>query len=134
MARAILIPVEGEPTVIDIDLKDSHSVMKHLDGGWIENVNVNYDAATGMDVGQRDVAMLVDEEGLVKGLPINKTATPFYCPNPRDGIICGPAILVGQYEDAEEGWDWTGLPESITPETVLKAGAFAMRMNGVAWA
>lgn len=135
MTRAIRIPLEGDPEVVDIDLKDTHAIMNaHLGGGWIESVNVNYDVTTYLEVAQVGVALLVDEEGLVKHLPINRVATPFYVSNPRDGVICGPALLVGQCIDDEGGWDWCGLPESITPDKVKAASAWAMTRAGVAWA
>ncbi len=134
MSRAILIPVDGDPQVIDINLRNDASFRgAYLDGAWVENVHVNYDVTTFLDIGQREIAMLVDEEGLVKGLPLNKTATPFYVSNPRDGVICGPAILVGQFEDIE-GWDWTELPISVTVDKIKAAGDWAMKQAKVEWA
>lgn len=131
MSRAIRIPVEGAPEVIDIDLRTSKAPQEII-GGWIEQVTINTDVAAYLDVAQREVVMLVDEEGLVKARDINRTATGFYTGDPRRGIICGPALLVGQ-EYSDEGYDWAGLPGTVTPEQVEKASAHAMRQAGVAW-
>lgn len=55
------------------------------------------------------VSMLVDEEGRLKGLPVNRRATLFY----GHPYIAGDALLVGDVEE-----DFTGLPEDVTITSV----------------
>lgn len=131
MSRVIIIPTDAEPYEADLDLEDNEPIMAVV-GGWLEGVTINIDPATYLELGQRDIALIVDEEGLLRQRPLNKVATPFYCPDPRNGVICGTAILVGQH-DTGEGWEWTDLPEKVTVEEVKAAGDWAMRMNRVEW-
>lgn len=120
MSRAILIPIEGLPFEADIPL-DYPAVNAAVVGGenLIERVRVNPEACAALGVPFGSIDMLVDEEGLVKDLPVNVGASAFYVLDHSKAVICGPAALVGVGLDDEGGEDWIGLPESITAEAVL---------------
>lgn len=64
-------------------------------GGWIETVLTK----------KRDLLMLVDEEGKLKGLPINMTASHIMSKQYIGDLINGTALLVRLNEARD---DWTG--------------------------
>lgn len=60
------------------------------------------------------VAMLVDDDGHDRGLPINTRATVFY-----DGHIVGDVLLIGEdRSNPYEGYDPESLPDAVTLEVV----------------
>lgn len=126
MSRVIRIPVEGEPYEDDVDLTYP-AITKIVDGGYFERVVVNPDAAHMLNVTQQDIDLIVDEEGLVKHLPLNFVASPFYASSLRRGVICGPATLVGRTFNADGEDDWTDVPDGITAADVLAVGLSLVR-------
>lgn len=65
---------------------------KLVGGGWIEIVRTEPMPRLS---GQDRVSMVVDEEGLIKNLPVNRRATKHYYPYPPNQIH-GDAFLIGE--------------------------------------
>lgn len=89
-----------------------------LGGGYIEVVRLQPQLAPALPCGCRMV-MVVDEEGLLKGLPSNKRASWFY---PFGQGIAGNAFLIGEGAVMADGYiepDFVSLP----PEFHRWAGA-----------
>lgn len=80
---AILMPVSGPPTEIKIKMED---VNKLFNCKYTDHMSFPY-----LDWFGYRLAILVDDSGVSKELPINPLATYFA----KDrGYVCGPAILV----------------------------------------
>lgn len=80
--KALLIPVDGKPHFSDIP-DDLHG-MQSVVGGYLEVVGVH-------DL-RPDMIMVIDEEGKLKGKPVNRLASMIYC-SPWDHIV-GDAFIV----------------------------------------
>lgn len=77
--RAVLIPAAGEPSVIEHD--GSLRALQTLVGGYVEAV----------DLRDTDgITAWCNEEGLLKGLPVNPTATRVL-----QQAGCGVELIVG---------------------------------------
>ena len=87
--KAISIPVEGEAQVIEID--NELTALQKAVGGYIETVTIASDAC-----------LICDEEGVLKGKPLNAQASLLGCP------IVGDVLVVGVDED-----DFTDVPEPM---------------------
>lgn len=77
---------------------DLLSVIQLLCGGYIEIVETVFGG---------DVVMAVDEEGKIKGLPVNPAATAVLSPIYED-TICGTAVILSRGEE-----DLETLPEDF---------------------
>lgn len=73
MSKVIKVTTDNRITVIDVDLMDIRSIQRAV-GGYIETVHTKRMA----DYFKKPVLMLVDEEGLLKGLPMNTTGSLLY--------------------------------------------------------
>lgn len=65
-----------------------------------------------------DLVMLVDEDGMLKRLPVNHKAMMFY-----PGLIVGPAVLTYQqhiYVDGEPDIEFIGIPEGFDYKMVAE--------------
>lgn len=61
-------------------------------GGWIEYVHV-----------YEDISMFCDEEGKIKGLPINNLATQYIrTKRPFDDVICGDIVFSKTDDEGED--------------------------------
>lgn len=92
MTRALLIPVSGRVELANV-ATDLTSLQGLIGGGWLEGVTFSGTAH-----------LYCDEEGKLKGLPINVHATELvrhFMPRFAD-IICGDAIVLGHNGDGEE--------------------------------
>lgn len=78
--KAILIPVNGKSKLIEID-NELEALQKAV-GGYIETVSI-----------AEDCCLIVDEEGLLKGKPINPTASRLGAP------LVGDVLVVGVHYD-----------------------------------
>jgi|ERR1035437_10478237 hypothetical protein len=104
MTKAMYIPVDAPPRVVEYNGYDE---LKALVGGWIEGI--------GGDVGGSGTHVwsgYVDEEGKIKGLPVNDEATIFAGATGWYGagsdVLCGPVVIIGPPD--EEGDD-TDVPQ-----------------------
>jgi len=102
----LIVPVEGAPRVETIT-PDLDTFKGLLDGGWLEGIAGN--GWTGY----------CDEEGKLKGLPINMAATMLAHAHgwPRGDLLCGPVVFMGPTD--REG-------EDTTVPAFLSDAAFAM--------
>ena len=95
MTRCIIIPVEWNYPLTRTELV-SLADFQRVVGGWIEHVGLN-----------EELALLVDEEGRVKHLPINRRATllrRLYHEASRESpAIVGSAVLIGPPIEEEFG-------------------------------
>lgn len=89
--------------------------MKALVGGWIEIVRFR----PRLDIGGTRIVMVVDDEGLVKGKPINWGASALYGTQLHGQYIHGDVFLAGEIE-GPEGADLVDFPQ-MTIESVRSA-------------
>ena len=90
--KTIRVTADGKISVVDVDFSDIQSVQNML-GGYVEVVH-NWRLARLLGEG---IVMLVDEEGLLKELPLNPVGSFFY-----EGLIVGDFLLAQIV-----GEDWT---------------------------
>jgi hypothetical protein len=91
------IRINTDRTMMDLpEFTPTLDNMQAVVGGYIEGVRCTIEG----------LRMYVNEEGMIRGLPINRIASMFY---PGPTFIHGDVIFVGDVDQA--GWD-TGL----TPE------------------
>lgn len=98
--KGIVIPVEGPVREANVD---GYEAMKEVVGGWVEGVTL------------RQARMYVNEEGLLRGLPVNPRASALYLfthgiistPIVGDVLILGPIVDDGEDSDIPQVWhDW----------------------------
>lgn len=90
MAKTIKITSNNEISVVDVDFDDYRAIQKVV-GGMFETVKTQ----RMFDYFGKPVMMLVDEEGILKQLPLNRTGSRFYgYPIVGDFILAVPT-----YED-----------------------------------
>ena len=85
MKKVLFLKPSGEITLEKLPVGDWKDVTELLDG-WMEIVRPMYELP-------RPYVLVVDEEGVLKGLPINPLASMCY-----GSGICGPAVIMA------EGW------------------------------
>lgn len=118
--RGILIP-----SGIDEDVEEVHfdgTSLRYLQqmnervGGYIERVTSHqlHTLHRELLLPGRTLTMVVNEDGNALGLEENPRAGKFY-----DGLILGPAILVGEY-DTYEGPDFGTLSPILTVDIVIE--------------
>lgn len=121
MSRVLAIPPRrGGLRFRDADLSYP-AVRASLGGAWVERVWLHAEAEMELDAAPRTLALLVDEEGRLKGLPQNILASMLYVPEPARGLIAGPALLVGVVRSGEEGEEFGDLPPRIDGGRVVAA-------------
>ena len=86
--KAILLPVEGKAKIIEID-NELEALQKAV-GGYIETVTI-----------AKDCCLVVDEEGLLKGKPLNHTASRLGGPLVGDVLVCG--VEYDHFVDVPDG-------------------------------
>ncbi len=104
MAKTIKITSSNEISVVDVDFDDYRSIQKAV-GGFFETVST----FRLTDYFEWPVMMLVNENGIEKQLPLNRTGSRFYgYPIVGDFILAIPVgeDIVGP--DADELEDWKG--------------------------
>ena len=82
------ITTDNKISVIDLDFKDFKAIQREI-GGHFECVKTQ----RLWDYFKAPVVMLVDEEGLIKGLPFNAAASAFYGFDEHGCRIVGDAIF-----------------------------------------
>lgn len=131
--RAIVIPCDNDQPVTEITLSPDHDLARTLGDQFRMTALMELVIGNGCDfiqsvntaklnallVGkylshQHIMCMVVDEDGVDRGQPVNERASVFY-----DGTIYGTAILLGEdRSNPYEGYDCESLPECVTVDTV----------------
>ena len=102
MAKTIKSTSSNEISVVDVDFDDYKSIQKAV-GGMFATVRTSRLTA----YFDRVVIMLVDEEGILKQLPLNRTGSRFYgYPIVGDFILAVPTYEDIVAPDAEELAEW----------------------------
>ena len=93
--KTLKITTDNKISIVDVDFKDFRSIQQAV-GGYFETVKTR----KMWDYFKAPVIMLVDEEGLIKGLSCNAVASVFYGIEEHGCMIAGDAIFA--LEGAEE--------------------------------
>ena len=105
--ETIKITTDNKISIIDANFDDYKKIQKAI-GGYIEPVHTK----TLFNYFKAPICMLVDEEGLIKNLPVNVVASHFYGFNDHGHAIAGDAIfalsigenLIGLGDRDSEQW------------------------------
>lgn len=104
--KTLKITTDNKISVVDVNFNDSKAIQQAI-GGYFENVK----ALKLWDYFKAPVVMIVDEEGVIKDLPVNTIGCYFYnisrhgCPIVGDmilGLLVGPDITGLGDRDAEQ--------------------------------
>lgn len=104
--KTLKITTDNKISVVDVNFNDFKAIQQAI-GGYFENVKT----LKLWDYFKAPVVMIVDEEGLIKGLPRNAIGCYFYntskhgCPIAGDmilGLFVGPDITGLGDRDAEQ--------------------------------
>jgi hypothetical protein len=88
--KLVVIKTDGTVEEVKQDKKPSLEQLQKIVGGYIEPVHgIKYEGRTG--------TMIVNEEGKMNNLPVNREATNLFISSfgPRDVIVGNVAILLG---------------------------------------
>ena len=86
--KTIKITPDNKISIIDVNFDDHKDIQKAI-GGYIEPVRTK----TLFNYFKAPVHMLVDEEGLIKNLPVNVVASHFYGFKDHGHVIAGDVIF-----------------------------------------
>ena len=86
--KTLKITMDNKISIIDVDFKDFRSIQQEV-GGYFETVKTR----KMWDYFKAPVIMLVDEEGLIKGLSCNAVASVFYGIEEHGCMIAGDVII-----------------------------------------
>ena len=86
--KTLKITTDNKISIIDVDV-DDYNALRQAVGGYVETVHTQIM----YDYFKAPVLMLVDEEGLLKRLPVNEVASHFYGYQNHGHIIAGDAIF-----------------------------------------
>lgn len=86
--KTLKITTDNKISIIDVDFKKFRSIQQAV-GGYFETVKTR----KMRDYFKAPVIMLVDEEGLIKGLAYNTVASTFYGVEEHGCMIAGDAIF-----------------------------------------
>lgn len=104
--KTLKITTDNKISVVDVNFNDFKAIQQAI-GGYFENVK----ALKLWDYFKAPVVMIVDEEGVIKDLPVNTIGCYFYnisrhgCPIVGDmilGLLVGPDITGLGDGDAEQ--------------------------------
>ena len=87
--QTVKVSTDNVVSLVNIDFDDYQSIQKAI-GGHFETVRTRTTAAY---FGSPDIVMLVDEEGLLKGLPVNVFGSLMYGALQHYSPIVGDLIL-----------------------------------------
>jgi len=107
--RALVVHADNTTERIEVAETELSTALHDAIGGWFTHVSIN-----------KALDFWVDDEGLLKGLPLNKVATQFYLQLGATSPIVGTAVFTG-------GGDGRGGTLSLD-ETRIKALEFAAKM------
>jgi hypothetical protein len=122
MIRVLIVPADEAQPIRDTWIEpDLESIRAALGGGWLEGVG-SPDA---------DWHAYCDEEGKLKGLPVNVRATRMarMLGWPTGDTLVGDVIFLGHKPVMEDGFE-VGLDEDDVPKHVLEL-AVTMYRSGV---
>lgn len=85
--KTLKITTDNKISIIDLDF--DHKSLREEVGGYVELVRTQ----KLLDYFKTKVVMIVDEEGLVKNLPVNPMGCYFYDTNKHGNHIVGDVIL-----------------------------------------
>lgn len=63
------------------------------------------------------LSMLVDEEGLIKRLPVNLLASYLYATDKHGSPICGNVVIVGE-RMSTDGIEFCGIPDNLYDQVI----------------
>lgn len=86
--KTLKITTDNKISVVDVNFSDFKAIQQAI-GGYFEIVNTQ----KLRDYFKTKVVMIVDEEGLVKNLPVNPMGCYFYDTNKHGNPIVGDVIL-----------------------------------------
>lgn len=86
--KTLKITTNNKISIVDVDFKDFRSIQQAV-GGYFETVKTR----KMWDYFKAPVIMLVDEEGLIKGLSCNAVASVFYGIEEHGCMIAGDVIF-----------------------------------------
>lgn len=86
--KTLKITTDNKISIVDVDFKDFRSIQQAV-GGYFETVKTR----KMWDYFKAPVIMLVDEEGLIKGLSCNAVASVFYGIEEHGCMIAGDVIF-----------------------------------------
>ena len=86
--KTLKITIDNKISIIDVNFKDFRSIQQMI-GGYFETVKTK----KMWDYFKAPVIMLVDKEGLIKGLSYNAVASTFYGIEEHGCMIAGDAIF-----------------------------------------
>lgn len=104
--KTLKITTDNKISVVDVNFNDFKAIQQAI-GGYFENVK----ALKLWDYFKAPVVMIVDEEGVIKDIPVNTIGCYFYnisrhgCPIVGDmilGLLVGPDITGLGDRDAEQ--------------------------------
>ena len=94
MTKAMYIPVDEPPRLVEYE---GYAGLKALVGGWIEGIAGDADKIG--PAGDFTWFGYVDEEGKIKGLPVNEPATALASAigwyGAGSDVLCGPVVFLG---------------------------------------
>jgi hypothetical protein len=101
-------------SLVDIE-PDLNVLQEYLDGGWLESVTLHTpsDVPEALRPNTVDCHVYVDEEGLLKHLPLNIRATMLMQQYTWFGVLAGPAVFLGHTDEGAEA--------DVPSEVVAKA-------------
>lgn len=102
--KAIRVTTDNVISIVDICLDDWRAIRDQVDG-WFEHVYTAYmqDVFTSFGVDDK-VVMLCDEQGLVKGKPVNLLGSFMYCTPQHGHPIVGDILFTCQFYDTLTGF------------------------------
>jgi len=89
-------------TINQVEIENTLEALQHAIDGYIETVPIRF-------IPPDKAVMIVNEEGLLKGMTMNRTASLY-----ADRFIVGNALVVGV-----DGEEFTDVPESIARKISL---------------
>ena len=115
--KLIKIPVEGDLELVDVPLGD-YELPEIFSGSIIEHVRFTIPNTMSMfeyqdtEHGVKQwVVMLVDENGIPMGLPLNQRASLLYQGGRHNANLYGDAYLALETRDPVEGDIWSSLKD-----------------------
>ena len=91
--KTVKVTTDNKISIIDVDFDDFRSIQRAI-GGYFETVHAKLMTDYFHDP---SVIMLVDEEGLVKGLPMNALGSALYGTHRHENPIVGDVIFARAY-------------------------------------
>ena len=98
--KTLKITTDNKISIIDVNLDDYRALQQEI-GGYIETVHTQIM----YDYFKAPVLMLVDEEGLIKNLPVNAVASHFYGYQKHGCTIAGDALFC-YFARRKYDWIW----------------------------